>query len=141
MKLVIDFSLDSDKRKLFEILKTRKPKKYIVEIKEAKEKRSNLQNNLYWVYMGILSEHTGYTPEEVHIELKEKFLGYYEKANKANGEVKRFIVESKKLDTLEFTKYIESVRLYAMQDLDCYLPLPQEYEMHQIELNVKYLDT
>ena len=90
--------------------------------------------------MGILSDYTGYTPEEVHIELKEKFLGYYEKANKSTGEVKRFVVESKNLDTLEFTKYIESVRLYAMQDLDCYLPLPEEYERDQIELCVKYLN-
>ena len=139
MRFVIDFNQDSDKRKLFEVLKTRKPIKYIIDIKEARQKRSLDQNALYWVYMGILSEYTGYTPEEVHVELKEKFLGYYEKANRVTGEVKRFVAESKTLDTLEFTKYIESVRLYAMQDLDCYLPLPEEYQINEIELCAKYL--
>ncbi|MCW3109899.1 MAG: hypothetical protein JWQ09_4405 [Segetibacter sp.] len=140
MKFVIDFSSKEDKNKLYEILKSRKHIKYVVEIKEARESRSLKQNNLYWVYIGILGEHLGYNSKEMHHVTKKHLLGSYEKANKVTSEIETFTPSSKDLDTLEFTQYIENVRLWAMQDFDCYLPTPLEYMQHQIELNTKYLN-
>jgi hypothetical protein len=111
MKEVIDFSNEADKRKLFEIIKTRKPLKYIVEFKIAREKRSNIQNAYYWVVLGIIGEYTGYEPEEMHELMKFKFLGFDEKVIKQTGEVLKNIKSTKTLDTLEFSNYIEKIRL------------------------------
>lgn len=139
MKQVIDFGNELDKRKLFEILKSRKKVKHIVEIKIAREIRSNLQNKYYWVVMGIIGEHCGYRPEEMHELMKLKFLGFEEKTIKQTGEVLKSIKSTKELQTNEFSNYIENIRLWALQDLDCYVCTPEEFDREQIELTTKYL--
>lgn len=139
MKLVVDFGSDTDKKKLWEVLKTRKPVKHVVEVKIAKEKRSNIQNSYYWVVVGIISEYIGYLPDEIHQLLKDKFLGRNQNVIKKTGEVFYVLKSTTALDTSEFSNYIEQIRLWALQDLDCYCPTPDEYREHQIELNTKYL--
>lgn len=140
MKLLIDFSNQSDKRKLFEILKSRKLKTYVIEIKEAKEKRTLNQNSYYWVCLGIVGKHCGYTSDEMHELMKFKFLGVQEMSIKHTGEVLKSLKSTSKLNTLEFTAYIENIRNWSLNELDCYLPTPEEYFRQQIELNVQYLN-
>lgn len=43
-------------------------------IRDAKDKRSIEQNNLYWVWVGIISDHTGNSSISVSEDLKEMFL-------------------------------------------------------------------
>lgn len=47
---------------------------YRLEINQIKSKRTDQQNNYYWLYLNMVSEETGYTPEEVHEWAKGKFL-------------------------------------------------------------------
>jgi hypothetical protein len=47
-----------------------------VVIRPYKKNRSRSQNNTMWMWYEDLSEHTGYTPEELHEVLKAEFLGY-----------------------------------------------------------------
>lgn len=44
-----------------------------VTIKETK--RTNPQNALYWKILTIIADEIGYTPEDMHTEIKVKFLG------------------------------------------------------------------
>ena len=43
-------------------------------IDEMKSKRSDEQNRYYWLYLGYVSEDTGFTTEELHEWAKGKFL-------------------------------------------------------------------
>lgn len=38
------------------------------------DKRTIPQNRLYWLYLGIISEETGHSPEELHEFFKHRFL-------------------------------------------------------------------
>jgi hypothetical protein len=94
---------------------------YILEIKEAKNKRSLQQNKYYWgVVVEIVAEHTGYNPHEAHQELAEMFLSYTHE----NG--KRFVESTTELNTLEFEKYTEKCRIWAASELQVTIPLPNE---------------
>lgn len=43
-------------------------------IRNQRPKRSEQQNRYWWVYMTLISERTGHTPEEIHEWVKGKFL-------------------------------------------------------------------
>jgi len=88
--------------------------------KMHKNTRSVQQNNYYWgVVCDILSKETGYTPEEIHQILGEKFLSY------EKNEM-RFVKSTTKLKTNEFEEYMEECRRFASIELSCYIPLPNE---------------
>jgi hypothetical protein len=45
-----------------------------VSIEEGKPKRSHAQNRLYWTWVGIIASELGYTKDEMHIILGDRFL-------------------------------------------------------------------
>jgi hypothetical protein len=124
---VIDFSKREDKTRLYETLKGLKPCSYWVELKQFRDTRSNRQNAYYWgVVIKILSDHTGFDPEEMHEVLKQKFLTKFVVIQSTAEEVK-ITRSTSNLSTEEFEKYMEDVRRFSIQDLDCFIPLPGEY--------------
>ena len=48
--------------------------KIIIEVREAKDIRTNSQNRLWWKWMEIISSEIGYEKQEIHDILKYKFL-------------------------------------------------------------------
>lgn len=96
-------------------------KKIWVTVGKFRAKRSNQQNRYYWaVVVEILSEYFGYTPEEVHDILREKFL----RIPGENGKPDR-IGSSALLDKSEFFKeYIEKIILWASIDFGIVIPDP-----------------
>ena len=53
--------------------------KAVIEIMEDKDSRSTKQNRLYWEWIGtVISPELGYTKDEAHMILRDKFLGYNE---------------------------------------------------------------
>lgn len=77
------------------------------------------QNNLYWgIYIVTLSEHFGYAPEEMHEELK---LMFNPKDSKLTpGE--RVGGTTTKMTRKEFTRYLESIRIWAGSQYQVELP-------------------
>lgn len=106
---------------------------YTIDIVKSKRKRSLNQNRYYWgVVLKILSGHTGYTADEVHQEMARKFLAY-------DNMGKNFVRSTTKLTTWDFEKYLESIRDWAKDEMDCHVPLPNEVtEDMYIELNNIY---
>jgi hypothetical protein len=77
MILKVDFSSKLDKERLYNVLKGLKSITYLIELKVNRNNRSIPQNKFYWgVVIDILSNHTGFEPEEVHEVLRAKFLKY-----------------------------------------------------------------
>ncbi len=83
-----------------------------------KSQRSLNQNAYYWgVAIKILCDHLGYADDEMHEILKFKFL----KTAKAEME---FVKSTAKLSTAEFEEYLEKIKVWAVMELDCYIPDP-----------------
>ena len=102
------------------IVKSLKPKRHVMEIYEYKRNRSAEQNAYMWgVVYKLISDETGYTPDEVHQLMAERFLGY-----EKNGHT--FVRSTTSLNTAEMEEYLSAVRMFASTDIFLYIPLPNE---------------
>ena len=97
-------------------------KRVELSIKKEKSQRSDNQNSYYWgVMIEILSSFTGYEREEMHEALKEKFL-----SSIPDEHGLRKIRSTAKLNTAEFTEYIDRIKRWSAIELNCYIPDPNE---------------
>ena len=101
-------------------------KRVSIEILEIKSTRSVLQNRYYWgVVLKYFSDETGYSAEECHELMKLRFLKQVPLI--FNGIAYNIAGSTKKLNTKEFVDYLNNVRDFASQELNCYIPSPGEY--------------
>lgn len=108
-----------------EELKKLSGKRVYVIVDTERQKRSNDQNEFYWgVCLKLISDHTGYTCEELHDILKYKFLGTDEK--KIGSETVKILKSTTKLNTLQFEEYLGRIRDWASTKLNVIIPLPNE---------------
>lgn len=125
MIVFCDFRKQESKRKLFEHLKTLS-NVYKVEIKRDRSNRSGNQNRYYWgVVIQMISDYTGFFPDEVHELLKGKFLKY-DLVFKSTGQAETISRSTTDLDTYEFEQYLEKCRIYAASEIEIVIPLPNE---------------
>jgi hypothetical protein len=124
--------LKLNRRKLTDLLRTRRDCELMIVIERKHATRSLAQNAYYHAaIVGSISDHTGYTPDEVHEILKAKFLPKKLAIADANGEVvDEFVIggSTTKLNKIQFTDYIDAIRQWAAEtlDLDIKDPLPIE---------------
>jgi len=86
--------------------------------------RSGQQNRYYHgVVLELLSEHLGYTPEEVHEILKQKFLGEVLSAGGQEFSVGKSTTE---LDTVQMENFMDRVRIWASIEFSVVIPEPNE---------------
>ena len=101
-----------------------------VTVSRLRATRSQKANAYYWgVVLQRLSEHTGYTVDELHDLCKAMFLPKKLALTDGNGEVVgEFVLggSTRTLKTNEFYEYVERVRQWAAETLDCYTPDPGE---------------
>ena len=94
-----------------------------MELNRVRGIRSTVQNNYYWwIVVQILSDSLGYTPDEMHEVLK--YLHNPKEIALPDGEVVREGESTTKLDTIEAEAYFERIRIWAQQDLNIIIPLP-----------------
>ena len=103
-------------------------KKIIVELREAKNIRSLKQNSYMWgVVFPEISQHTGYTAQEVHDIICSKFLRRLVEKDEFSYEV---IGGTSDLDTKEFETLMAQVREWASFELGVWIPEPNEGEFN-----------
>jgi len=104
-------------------------KAWAVEIKMYRKNRSKDQNAfLHAVPLKILSDHTGYTVEDMKDYLLGEFTGWDEYT--MFGQVKkRPHKRSSELDTLQFTRFLEWIESWAASELGLMIPRPGEYAL------------
>ena len=99
---------------------------YTVTIERAHATRSLEQNKAYWAgFVKPLSEHTGYTPNELHAYLKSRFLPTHKRQTKTlllhnrQGEViDEYEVDLSTTTTLnrvEFGEYLHDISVFAAE--------------------------
>ena len=98
---------------------------YTLYLCDHKKNRSLAANRYYWgVVIKELQKHTGIDTEDLHEFLKFQFN---KKKVDITGDTAEIGASTKNLTTEEFIKYIEKVRIWALEKLDgLYIPLPQE---------------
>lgn len=101
-------------------------------------KRSLKQNNLLHLYLGEIAKETGMQLEQIKEALKKKFLTVPLTnkdgeiiADKESGEILERVRGTSELTVTEFMEFTENVRIWAMEFLGIYLPLPEE----QVQIN------
>lgn len=125
MILIVDFSKKSDRERLHETLKGLKPVPYRIELKIDRDQRSGRQNKYYWgVVVKLLSDHTGFSRDEMHECLRGMFLKYQKAL--PNNQIVTVTQSTTDLDTKEFEDYLDEVRRFAIQELDVEIPMPGE---------------
>lgn len=97
-------------------------KRITVSVEIYRRNRSRAQSNYYWgVCVAILSEHCGYTKDEMHAALCHKFLG---SVDEKTGLMK--IGSTSGMTTVAFEEYASKVRQWAGEELGVFVPLPNE---------------
>ena len=97
----------------------------VIEITDERNvTRSISQNRLYWAWLKILSEHTGYADlEELRRLLQKKFLGMeHDFWNQARTEHITEVKGTSKLKVTEFREFLQKVEEFSINELDCTLP-------------------
>ena len=101
-----------------------------VTVKRLYANRSLQQSKFYWaVVVEMLSDYTGFTPDEMHEWLKMKFIPKRLAVADGNGEiVGEFVLggSTRKLTTVQFEHYITTIREWAAIDLGVVIPEPNE---------------
>lgn len=97
---------------LFNKLKQLDPtKKFKVEVKPWKSKRSLDQNARYWKLITGFGAHLGYSRDEMHDICRFKFL---RNAIEIEGERLPLLQSTPKLTVAEFTEYMENVERWGV---------------------------
>ena len=97
-----------------------------VTIKRKRSQRSVDQNRYWWaIPVALLSEHTGYTPSQMHYALLGECFGY---ATGPTGQPMPNVPSSSELSVDEFSRLIEWVLVWAPSELGVEIPAPNEVE-------------
>jgi len=92
----------------------------VYELEKWKKKRSLPQNAYYWkIIVKMISDETGYTTEQTHGKLCQKFLLVKE-------EGADWVRSTTSLTTAEFETYLEDVKRWASEFLNIVLPDPNQ---------------
>ena len=122
--LLINFDKTEDKNKLFSILKQLKGSNAI-SIKKNRATRSMAQSRYYFgVVIAYISDETGYTKDEAHQLMQRQFLKYPKQVS--DGVEEMFVQSTTSLTTSEMEEYVENIRRFAISELGCYIPEPNE---------------
>jgi hypothetical protein len=96
---------------------------YDITIAKYKKDRTASQNKLMWLWLGIISNDTGESPENLHQVFKLRFLGT-EKIQSMGYSIE-IPKSTTKLTTQEFTDYLDKIEGLALS-IDIRLPHPED---------------
>lgn len=99
-----------------------------IEIKQFRGAKSNNQNKYLYACFKVLSDYSGYTPEEI-----KQILKYSCDLMKVEKGKHLFLRSISELDSKEMTIFIDHVRAFG-NEFDCYIFTPEEFYKNQFEI-------
>lgn len=99
-------------------------KPWSIDIKLYKKNRTAAQNRLMWKWLTCIGDDIGYTENEMYDIMVDKFLPdeFIEYAGKQVKKNK----STSRLNTKEFTVYLEKIDRFAAAELGIVLPSPED---------------
>jgi hypothetical protein len=102
-------------------------KRYDVSVTLHRNRRSIPQNSLYWLWLGCISCETGNEVEDLHGYFKDRFLS---RKVEIFGDEYNTGTSTKKLNTAEFTAFLDKVQQFAAGE-GIILPNPEDLYFEQ----------
>lgn len=99
----------------------------VVEIYEAKKRRSLNQNDLWHKWIDIMAKSSGDTPSYMKDEVKREILGMREHINKRTGELTYYDYHTAELTKEQFTRLMTQTQVLASEYYGLTLPSPEDY--------------
>jgi len=91
-------------------------------VRRKKEIRSLKENNYYWgVVIRLTADYAGLLDDEMHKAWQWKFL------RKQTGKIET-VRSTTSLSTVEMEEYLEKIRVFALDEWNLKVPLPNEVE-------------
>lgn len=103
------------------IERARTSKDWFYAVSPWKNIRSTDQNAYYWWLLQLIQDHTGIDKEEIHEKMKMQYLSVAVPAGQLP-----YCRSTSKLDTKEFTDYIENVKNFMAERIGLVLPSAEE---------------
>jgi hypothetical protein len=108
-----------------------------ITVERKRATRSRIQNAWYWgQILRLLSDHTGYTVDELHDYCKQRFNPTRVLIHDQDGAIvdeSRIGRSTTKLNRVTFGEYCEAIRQWAAQDLQVVIPDPDPNWRQQSE--------
>lgn len=95
-------------------------KDVVIKIVERNNKRTNDQNSLFWNWIKILSDYTGYTKEEMKEMVSYKFLKRERVDNE--GYTETYLQGTSTLSKKEFNEFMNDVSRWSNTTFNISLP-------------------
>lgn len=102
-------------------------KVYKVSVTLHRERRSLQQNSLYWLWLNCISSETGNEIDTLHDYFKDHFLA---RRVVVFGEERNAAISTTKLNTAEFTAFLDKVQQFAAGE-GIILPNPEDLYFEQ----------
>jgi hypothetical protein len=96
-----------------------------ITISKVKSKRTNKQNNLYWLYVQIIADELGYNKDEMSEIVKYKFLKKT-KVDENTGLEMEYVGSTTALSKSEFADFTNELIRWCAETFHIVLPLPDE---------------
>jgi hypothetical protein len=111
-------------------LKPNGKRSWVFEVKTYRRPRTNAQNASYWATLGMISSETGQDKDDLHEWCKRRFLPA--RMVTVGGQTMRIAGSTRTLDAGEFTKYLDSVYVWAADFLGVICPKPGDLGYDQM---------
>ena len=116
---------ESDKGRVISHIKALNvDKPWSVDIKLYRKNRSVAQNKLYWKWITCIGDEIGYERDELHAIMADKFLP--DEIVEYGGKQIKKDKSTSRLNTKEFTEYLEKIDRFAATELGIVLPSPDD---------------
>lgn len=128
----VDIYTEVDKQAAISLIeKLNLSKKYVLEIKVKKEKRSLDQNALYWLWLTCIQHESGNDKDFLHDFFREKYLPYRE--IEVFGKLMKELTSTTKLSRAQFKEYLYYIQIFASVELGVVLPNPEDLHFEQFK--------
>lgn len=99
-------------------------KPWSVDIKPYRKNRSLAQNKLMWLWFKVIGDDLGYTENEIYDIMADKFLP--DETIEYDGKQIKKNKSTSRLNTKEFTEYLEKIDRWAAGEMGIILPSPED---------------
>jgi len=83
----------------------------VISLKEDRMNRTQRQNALYWMWVKIIADESGYTRDAMHDILRDKFLGY--RTVKTKDKVIEVLRSTTGLNVEDMKDYLTEIDMFA----------------------------
>jgi hypothetical protein len=116
------------------LLDTARNGEYTLIFSKQERKRTLAENRLFWLWMACMEHETGTPKEDCHDYYCSKFLRRHVLIN---GEEKPVTGGTSKLNTVQFSGFLDSIQADAAAEFGIKLPNPEDLHWREFEAYYK----